>query len=191
MAKNEKNVSPQKDPPIRPPRKMRTQSREKENLKKPPEEVLEDVRMVSQSHPLSVASPFNIVCDDHRDPSETFNGDVHYALQISIVLRGKAEVIVGSHSRIYRAGEGWFIMCWEPHFFVSQMETFHRLLPEPLYPTRQKVVHFPAALLPLRDALGIVESLHLHGDFILQQPADPVQMRFRFPIIETCLVEFA
>lgn len=117
MAKNEKNVFPQKSSSLRPLSKKRTVSRKKEESRKLPEEVLEDVRMVSQSHPLSVASPFNIVCDDHREPSKEFNGDVHYALQISIVLRGKAEVVVGSHSRVYRAGEGWFIMCWEPHAY--------------------------------------------------------------------------
>lgn len=79
--------------------------------------MLEKVMMVSQSHPLTVASPFNIVWDYHQEPCKEFNGDVHYALQISIVLRGEAEVIVGSHSRTCKAGEGWFIMCWEPHAY--------------------------------------------------------------------------
>lgn len=88
-----------------------------EKKKKQVEELLEEVMMVSQSHPLTVASPFNIVCDYHKDAGKEFNGDVHYALQISIVLRGAAEVIVGSHSRIYHAGEGWFTMCWEPHAY--------------------------------------------------------------------------
>ena len=80
-------------------------------------DVLEKVLMVSQSHPLSVASPFNIVWDYHKEPVKELNGDVHYALQISIVLRGRAEAVVGSHSRIYQAGEGWFVMCWEPHAY--------------------------------------------------------------------------
>ena len=81
------------------------------------EVVLDDVMMVSQSHPLTVASPFNIVCDYDKGPWKELTGDVHYALQISIVLKGKVEAAVGSHSRIYREGETWFTMCWEPHAY--------------------------------------------------------------------------
>ena len=80
-------------------------------------EVLENVQLISQSHALSVASPFNIVCDYGKGPWKKLRGDVHYALQITMVLHGEAEAIVGNHLRSYKEGELWFTMCWEPHAY--------------------------------------------------------------------------
>lgn len=80
-------------------------------------EELENVQLISQSHELSVASPFNIVCDYGRGPWTKLQGDVHYALQITMVLKGEAEAIVGDTLRRYKEGEMWFTMCWEPHAY--------------------------------------------------------------------------
>lgn len=44
-------------------------------------------------------------------------GDVHYALQISIVMQGAAEVVFGDWSHVFQSGELWWTMCWEPHAY--------------------------------------------------------------------------
>ena len=116
MAQNKKNPSAEKVFSENSAEKSTT-ARRGRRTKKVQEVVLDDVMMVSQSHPLTVASPFNIVCDYDKGPWKELTGDVHYALQISIVLKGKVEAAVGSHSRIYREGETWFTMCWEPHAY--------------------------------------------------------------------------
>ena len=90
----------------------------------------------------------------------------------------------GKQSEIFPEERAVGVADYGEHFLVSQMETVHRLLPEPLNPAGQKTVRFPATLLPLYDTLGIVEAFHLHGDLILQQLVDPVQMGLRFLVTE-------
>ena len=49
--------------------------------------IFEDIKLESQDHPsLTLASPFNILWEYDRGPQEKLKGDVHYALQISIVM---------------------------------------------------------------------------------------------------------
>lgn len=56
--------------------------------------IFEDIKLESQDHPsLTLASPFNILWEYDRGPQEKLKGDVHYALQISIVMQGAAEVV--------------------------------------------------------------------------------------------------
>ena len=76
------------------------------------------VRLESQSHPgLTPASPFDMIVENGRGPQHELKGDVHYCLQFSIVLAGLAEVMFGSWRKIFRRGEVWWTMCWEPHAF--------------------------------------------------------------------------
>ena len=78
----------------------------------------EDIKLESQAHPsLTLASPFNILWEYGRGPQEELKGDVHYALQISIVMCGSAEVVFGDRPHIFHAGELWWTMCWEPHAY--------------------------------------------------------------------------
>lgn len=77
-----------------------------------------EVRLESQSHPaLTPASPFDMTVEDGRGPQLELKGDVHYCLQFSIVLAGAAEVMFGTWKKIFRRGQVWWTMCWEPHAF--------------------------------------------------------------------------
>lgn len=80
--------------------------------------IFEDIKLESQDHPsLTLASPFNILWEYDRGPQEKLKGDVHYALQISIVMQGAAEVVFGDWSHVFQSGELWWTMCWEPHAY--------------------------------------------------------------------------
>ena len=80
--------------------------------------IFENIQLKPQEHPtLSPESPFNILWEYGRGPEKKMQGDVHYALQISIVMQGRAEVTIGEHTRIYQQGDLWWTMCWEPHAY--------------------------------------------------------------------------
>ena len=80
--------------------------------------IFEDIRLEPQDHPsLNGESPFGIVCEYHRGAQQELRGDVHYALQISIVLLGAAEAVFGGWRHEFRPGELWWTMCWEPHAY--------------------------------------------------------------------------
>lgn len=69
-----------------------------------------------QKHPgLAAEMPFDIAWLAHGGPESKLKGDVHYALQISIIVHGSAEVVYQNYSRVCNAGEMWWTMCWEPH----------------------------------------------------------------------------
>lgn len=79
---------------------------------------LSRIKVEKQTHPdLSILSPFDIASEYSRLPFEDFRGDSHYALQICIVLHGAAELVFEDFSAIYRSGELWWNMCWEPHAY--------------------------------------------------------------------------
>ena len=76
------------------------------------------IKVEKQTHPdLTILSPFDIASEYSRLPTEEFRGDSHYALQICIVLHGASELVFEDYSRIYRSGELWWNMCWEPHAY--------------------------------------------------------------------------
>lgn len=80
--------------------------------------IFEDVKLELQDHPsLTLASPFNILWEYDRGPQKSLKGDIHYALQISIVMQGEVEVVFGDWSRVFQRGELWWTMCWEPHAY--------------------------------------------------------------------------
>jgi hypothetical protein len=80
--------------------------------------IFEDIQLKSQEHPgLSPESPFNVLWEYGRGPQKNMQGDVHYALQISIVMQGRAEVTIGDYTRIFQQGDLWWTMCWEPHAY--------------------------------------------------------------------------
>ena len=77
---------------------------------------LSTIALEKQRHPsLAPDSPFNIDCMFAPQPSDKYSGDVHYALQLCIVLTGAVEVVYNDYSRICRRGECFWTMCWEPH----------------------------------------------------------------------------
>lgn len=69
------------------------------------------------SSPLSILSPYDVTAEYSTLPWDEFIGDSHYALQFCIVLHGAAELIFDDDSRIFREGEIWWNMCWEPHAY--------------------------------------------------------------------------
>lgn len=79
---------------------------------------LSRIKVEQQTQPeLSILTPFDIKAEYSRLPDEDFHGDSHYALQFCIVLHGAAELVFEDFSRIYRPGEIWWNMCWEPHAY--------------------------------------------------------------------------
>lgn len=76
------------------------------------------ISLENQVHPeLTPDTPFDIISEYWRGPQSELKGDVHYCLQLSIVLCGAAEVVCGGCRRIYHKNELWWTMCWEPHAF--------------------------------------------------------------------------
>ncbi len=76
----------------------------------------DEIPLEQQKHPgISTEVPFDIAWSARHGPEEELHGDVHYALQMTIIVAGAAEVVFHNHSRICRAGEMWWTMCWEPH----------------------------------------------------------------------------
>ncbi|MBE6370217.1 MAG: helix-turn-helix transcriptional regulator [Lentisphaerae bacterium] len=77
---------------------------------------LSTIAIEKQRHPtLSAASPFNIDYMYVKNPSDSYYGDIHYALQLGICLTGAIEIVYDDFSRICRPGECFWTMCWEPH----------------------------------------------------------------------------
>lgn len=80
--------------------------------------VLSQVPMTAQEHPsLTAHQPFQLLWEYGIGPEQTFHGDVHYALQISVVLHGQVEVAYEEWRRVYGPGELWWTICWEPHAY--------------------------------------------------------------------------
>lgn len=76
------------------------------------------VRLESQLHPaLTPETPFDMIVESGRGPWRELKGDVHYCLQISLVLAGSAEVMIGPWKRVFTRDQVWWVMCWEPHAF--------------------------------------------------------------------------
>ncbi len=83
-----------------------------------PRSVLSQVPVTAQEHPdLTIHQPFQLLWEYGDGPEESFHGDVHYALQISLVLRGEIEVAYEDWSRVFTPGELWWTICWEPHAY--------------------------------------------------------------------------
>ena len=80
----------------------------------------------TQQHPeLTAFLPFDVVWEYKRNPMKYFQADIHYALQISIVLFGKVEMIFDDCRKTYSAGDIFFTTCWEPHAYrLSAPKTF-------------------------------------------------------------------
>lgn len=80
--------------------------------------MLSAVQMEAQNHPdLTARQPFQLLWEYGVGPEANFRGDVHYALQISVVLHGEVEVAYEDWSRVFHSGELWWTICWEPHAY--------------------------------------------------------------------------
>lgn len=79
---------------------------------------LQNIPIVRQQHPgLSPRQPFNVVWEYCPAPMDKFRGDMHYALQLCIVIHGSMEVLFDNYKREYHPGEAFWTMFWEPHAF--------------------------------------------------------------------------
>ena len=77
---------------------------------------LSTIAIEKQKHPtLSAERPFNIDYMYAPQPTESYSGDIHYALQLGITLTGATEILYDNFSRVCRPGDCWWTMCWEPH----------------------------------------------------------------------------
>lgn len=80
--------------------------------------MLSQVQMEAQKHPgLTAREPFQLLWEYDIGPEKNFHGDVHYALQISVVLHGRIEVAYEDWNHIFQPGELWWTICWEPHAY--------------------------------------------------------------------------
>ncbi|MBN2642886.1 MAG: helix-turn-helix transcriptional regulator [Victivallales bacterium] len=81
-------------------------------------DLLDNVQIVRQRHPsLSSDMPFDLAWEYSRGAESVFRGDMHYALQMCIVIHGGMEVAYKDFSREYIPGETEWTMFWEPHAF--------------------------------------------------------------------------
>jgi len=79
---------------------------------------LSSIRIEKQQHPrISVLEPFDIAWEYSYMPEKEFRGDMHYTLQVCIVIHGAARLVMDNFSRTYGPGEMWWTMCWEPHAY--------------------------------------------------------------------------
>ena len=77
---------------------------------------LSTIAIEKQKHPtLSAERPFDIDYMYAPEPTDTYSGDIHYALQLGITLTGATEILYDNFSRVCRPGDCWWTMCWEPH----------------------------------------------------------------------------
>ncbi len=80
------------------------------------EVIFDTLELEQQKHPGIIAEmPFDIAWLARSGPETVLKGDVHYALQITVIIEGSAEVVFQNYSRICNPGEMWWTMCWEPH----------------------------------------------------------------------------
>jgi len=79
---------------------------------------LTSIRIEKQQHPgISALKPFDIAWEYSYMPEKEFRGDMHYTLQICIVIHGAVELVMDDFSRKYNPGEMWWTMCWEAHAY--------------------------------------------------------------------------
>lgn len=82
------------------------------------EDLLDNIPITRQHHPmLGPDSPFFLAWEYRETPETSFRGDMHYALQMCIVIHGKMEVLYQNYRREYGPGEAEWTMFWEPHAF--------------------------------------------------------------------------
>jgi AraC-like DNA-binding protein len=71
-------------------------------------------RFVRRRYELSESRPLEVTVKLHPGASEE-RFDMHYALELGIVLRGRMERIHHQHRRTVSTGQVWFCGAWEPH----------------------------------------------------------------------------
>jgi len=80
----------------------------------------DDVRMEKQWHPgISPEMPFDLTWQA-GGPQPELRGDLHGALQLTLVLAGEAEVVLPECRADCGPGDVWWTMSWEPHAYRLQ-----------------------------------------------------------------------
>lgn len=151
----------------------------------------EQQRFVRVEYELCETQPIRVAAKEH-DGSSSELFDMHYALELGIVLSGRMERLYHQHRRVLGPGQVWLCSAWEPHGWrVSQgpchavvVSIFPPALANATFPELagidwQAPFLIPAAQRPeVSDAqrvtirqLGrqLVESTELHGPLRLLQ----------------------
>ena len=116
---------------------------------------------LNEEHPIEVADQNPA----HADSAALF--DMHYELEMGIVLEGTMVRYVGNTKRACRAGDMWFCGMWEPHGYHGD-DSCHRVV----------IVIWPPVLADLR--FPEARDLNWMQPFITSpgsRPAVPVELR--------------
>lgn len=66
-------------------------------------------------HNLDFAKPFSLYCGKAEGGTGRIHGDIHYDIQIIVIMDGRMEVFYDDCSMILGRGQVWWTWCWEPH----------------------------------------------------------------------------
>ena len=105
------------------------------------------------SHKLHLANPFSVTCTNLPKTVSPVHPDMHYDLQIGIVLSGALEVSFPDFRTRLCPGQFWWSSCWEPHVCTV---------------TGDDTTHLVISFIP--DALGNVDPF---GQFRWLSPFSP------------------
>lgn len=68
---------------------------------------------------LNANNPVHVVAHYHNDPSDSYF-DMHYEVELGIVVKGKMKREYLNHQKIIGPGETWLCSIWEPHGFTIE-----------------------------------------------------------------------
>jgi len=81
------------------------------------------------SHKLDLENPFSVTCANLPKTISPVHPDMHYDLQIGIVLSGALEVSYPDFKTKLCPGQFWWSSCWEPHVCrVMDDDTTHLVI---------------------------------------------------------------
>lgn len=81
------------------------------------------------NHQLDLKNPFAVNCKHFPQAISVVRADVHYDMQIGIILAGGMEVAYTDFKTCLSPGQVWWSSCWEPHACrVSCDDTVHLVI---------------------------------------------------------------
>lgn len=66
-------------------------------------------------HKLTLDKPFRIECYINDSGNHEMRPDIHYALHLGVLLKGRFESVFSNYRHVNRPGDVWFTGPWEPH----------------------------------------------------------------------------
>jgi len=76
----------------------------------------DDAEILRFYYDLNETSPVQVISNYHRDPSDSWF-DMHYAVEIGIVISGRMRREYLHHQKDIGPGQTWLCSIWEPHGF--------------------------------------------------------------------------